>query len=437
MISLQTMDLPVHRRPYEAFFSYAHVDRAFVDELYRFLAEEAGLNIWYDAKDMIGGQGIGSGLQAAIEKCRSLLLIASPDAINRGWVEDELEIARVERGTHRDFNIVPLRIGDADVASLIKERSWIEVRDSKLDAKAAAAILSSFYPGENWPDPRTSRDVYFSGSWRAEDMASGLAVSRLLCNAGFRLIGDAKDQKGFKSDRIKSIIESCGAFVSVIPYRNSELASPSAPPYKYFLTEIDLAEKANLPTVVIADPRIHRAGGDGKDWIGMDTLASACPPNVQTAIDALWERWVSPPAPHQIFLALDLEFAAAKSTSDVRLLIERITGMRTIVGNEIQDADIQSAILRAIQRSFLVIADLSGATDSTFNLDVSIEAGIAFASDTNLALFARGKPRSPPFMLRRAGQLSTYADDVEQLAVLHRAIRDYRRRIINAELQWY
>src|SRR5271166_4927074 len=118
------MSLPVHKRSYAAFLSHAHVDRAFVDELYRFLAEDAALSIWYDAKEMTGGQGIGSGLQAAIEKCRAVLLVASALAITKGWVQDELEIARVEHGDHRDFRIVPLRIGDADVASLIKGQSW-------------------------------------------------------------------------------------------------------------------------------------------------------------------------------------------------------------------------------------------------------------------------------------------------------------------------
>ena len=93
--------------------------------------------------------------------------------------------------------------------------------------------------------------------------------------------------------------------------------------------------------------------------------------------------------------------------------------------------------MEAIKRAFLVIADLSSAADNGFNLDVCIEAGMALASDTNLALVARGKPKSPPFMLRRAGQLATYVDEVEQFAVLHSITRDYRRRIINAELQRY
>ena len=49
------MSLAVHRRPYDAFLSHAHVDRGFVDQIYRWLVEVAGLNIWYDAEKMTGG----------------------------------------------------------------------------------------------------------------------------------------------------------------------------------------------------------------------------------------------------------------------------------------------------------------------------------------------------------------------------------------------
>jgi hypothetical protein len=428
------MSVPVHRRPFDAFLSHAHVDHAFVDNLYRWLGEIAGLNIWYDAKRMTGGQGIGSGLQSAIEECRGMLLIASNDSIARGWVKAELDIARVEQADSSDFRIVPLRLAGADVASLLKGQSWIDVQQGQLTAEVAAAILRSFYPGDNRPDPRVSRDVYFSGSWQPADNAGALVVSRALCRSGFRLIGDAKDQKGFKSNRVQSIVESCGAFVGVIPYRGGESASVSEKPYKYFLTELDLALKADLPTLVVADPRVRRSDGEDKSWIRLETQASDCPKEVQEAIDSLWEEWRSPPRPHDIFFAIDLETPGSHRDSEIRQLIERITGMRTVVGNEIREPDIQSAILQAIKEAFLVIADLSGSTDTSFNLDVGIEAGMALASGANLALIAKGKPRSPPFMLRRAGQLMTFEDEVDHFGVLHSIVRDFRRRVINAEL---
>jgi len=58
---------------------------------------------------------------------------------------------------------------------------------------------------------------------------------------------------------------------------------------------------------------------------------------------------------------------------------------------------------------------------------------MALAAGTNVEIVARGKPRRPPFMLRSL-QLSTYEDDVDQLGLIHRIARPYRRRVINAEL---
>jgi hypothetical protein len=429
------MGVPVARRTFDAFLSHAHKDQAFVNELYHWLGNVAGFNIWYDAKNLAGGQGIGSGLQNAIEQCRGVILIASPDALSSGWVANEIDIAVVERNDTRDFRIVPLRLRGADVSGFIKGLSWIEVPDGKLTPDVAAQLLRSFYPAAKLPDPRTSRDVYLSISWHSGDNTSALVVEQALIKAGFRLIGDAKDQKGFKTNRIQSIIESCGAFAGVVPYReDTASASANEKPYKYFLTELDIATRANVPALMIADARIHRTDGDDRSWLRMDTNAKACPTDVLHAIDSLWEAWISPPHGHHVFLATDLGSASAQPESDLRRLIERVTGMPTVVGNEIREPDLQPAIMRAIQTAFLVIADISGATEDTFNIDVCIEAGMALSAGANLALVARGKPRTPPFMLRHAGQLTPYSDDVEQLGAIHRIVREYRRRVINAEL---
>ena len=212
----------------------------------------------------------------------------------------------------------------------------------------------------------------------------------------------AKDQKGFKGSRVQNIIESCGAFVGVIPNRDSISAFATENPYKYFLTELDFATKADLPTLAIADPRVRRSDGEDYNWIRMETEASESP--AEKAIGALWERWSPPPRPHDIFLAIDLATPSSQRDSALRQLVERVTGMRTIVGSEVREADLQSAIMRTIKQAFLVLADLSGIADDSFNLDVCIEAGMALASGTEIALVARGKSRSPPFMLRRAGQ---------------------------------
>jgi len=110
-------------------------------------------------------------------------------------------------------------------------------------------------------------------------------------------------------------------------------------------------------------------------------------------------------------------------------MIERITGMPVIVGNEIQGDALHLDIAKRICGAFVVLADISND-----NVNACIEAGMGLAAGTNVRLIGQGRPRNPPFMLRGAGQFATYADDVEQIGVLHKCLRPFRRRLINVEL---
>ena len=427
------MPPPVNRRDFDAFLSHAHVDRKFVDELYRWLTEVASMNIWYDAKQLPGGD-FAAGLTTGIERSRAAIIVASSDAIMRGWVKREVGIAQDEFSRSEDFRMIVLRIGDAKVDELLRGLSWIDVPGGELTAEIAASILAAFHPLDRLPDPGKSRDVYVSASWQTDDNVSARAVCRKLVSSGFRLIGDFKTQRGFSDDRVADIMRSCGAAVVVLPYRNATDASATTPPYKYFLQELDQALALELPTVVIADPRIRRADGADGGWLRQPTDSSTLSPEIDSAIAGLWDEWIEPSRRHTIFYATELTAEAARRGSDVRRLIELVTGMPTIVGTDIQARDLQSAIMQAIDSAFLVIADITGNERDRFNLDVCIEAGMAIANGSNLELMAAGDPRSPPFMLRGAGQLTTYRDPIEQLGRIRSIAWGYRRRVINAEL---
>ncbi len=78
-----------------------------------------------------------------------------------------------------------------------------------------------------------------------------------------------------------------------------------------------------------------------------------------------------------------------------------------------------------------MIADIS---DN--NLNTLIEAGIALGAGTNVRLVARRSTdgeKNPPFMLNDI-QIEDYADDKELLQKVHRISYEYRRRILNYEL---
>jgi hypothetical protein len=422
------MSLPILKRDYDVFLSHAHKDAAFVSQLDRWL-QSADLRVWYDARELAGGALLATDLQAAIERCRGILLVASDESLARGWVKAEYNSAMDERANHDGFRVVALRFPNANVKELLKGTSWIDLPGPCLDPDSALAIIRTFYPGERRPNPATARDVFISCSWQPDDSESARAVCRDLAEQGFRLIGDARDQKGFgRGQRVERIIASCGAFVGILPFRGVEPASAGERPYNYFVREMDVAARMDLPSVIVSDPRIHRVDGSDAGWLRMETAATQCPALVSAKLAGLWEQWREPPAPQYVFCAMDLDSDLARAAGPIRHVIERITGMATVVGTEIHEDNLQSAIMKKVCNAFVVLADI---TDD--NLNTCIEAGMGLAAGTNVELLARGKSRRPPFMLR-ALQMPTYEDDVERLAVLHRIVRPYRRRVINAEL---
>jgi hypothetical protein len=423
------MPSPLNRRDFDIFLSHAHSDEIFVSELDRWLTEKVGFSVWYDARELSGGALLATDLQQAIQRCRGVLLLASEESLSRGWVKAEYNSAMDERANDAGFRVVALRLAKADVKELMKGTTWIDVPEPRIDTRTALATIRAFYPGEKLPNPTTARDVFISGSWHGDDNASTRTACRVLAEQGFRLIGDARDQQGFgKGGRVERIIASCGAFVGIVPFRGEARANKDDKPYKYFVREMDFAEKLALPRVIVADPKVSREDGSDQAWLRMETNATECPGLIASALQGLWEQWQTPPQPQYIFLAMDLDSPAARPGGPVRHLIERITGMPTIVGNEVREGQVQSAIRDKICRAFVVLADI---TDD--NLNTCIEAGMGLAAGTNVELFARGKPRRPPFMLRDL-QMDTYEDEVELIGLVHKLARRYRRRILNTEM---
>lgn len=314
------MALPLHKRDFDVFLSYAHADQAFVSSLYDWLTQVAGFTVWYDARDLAGGARLATDLQKAIERCRNVILIATDEALSRGWVKAEYNAAMDEHANYDPFRVILLRLGGSRMKDVMRGNTWIDVPSGRLDAETAVTVLRAFYPGERRPNPTTSRDVYVSCSWHHDDGTSARAVSAVLIEQGFRLIGDEKDQKGFgQGDRVETIISSCGALVCILPYRGVSAANAADRPYKYFLKEIDFAIRLGLPTLVIADPRVSRSDASHDGWRRMDTNAKQCPEDVTLALTRLWEEWVAPPKPQYVFCALDLDAAAARANSPISL----------------------------------------------------------------------------------------------------------------------
>ena len=142
-------DIPLRERPFDTFLSHAHADKAVVDRVHAWL-ERAGLKVWYDATHLGAGAKIASELGQAIAQCRSALVVMSRVSVDSGWVEDEWNLASVERNRKatRDFRVIPLRLEDCELPRFLESTKWVDLV-GRLDEVAAWAEVLDAMAGDD------------------------------------------------------------------------------------------------------------------------------------------------------------------------------------------------------------------------------------------------------------------------------------------------
>ena len=94
-------ELPVLRRPFHAFLSHAHTDKAIVDSLDHWLYDTCGIRVWYDDRNLPPASQIATELPNAIANCRSMIIILSKKSVESGWVQEEYEAAIGQRSMYQ------------------------------------------------------------------------------------------------------------------------------------------------------------------------------------------------------------------------------------------------------------------------------------------------------------------------------------------------
>jgi hypothetical protein len=418
---------PVHKRDFQAFLSHAHADKSTVDRLYAWLHDTADIPIWYDAANLPTGTMIGTYLAEAITQCRSLIIVLSEASVKSGWVKEEYNAALGQRTQFEEFRIIPIRFEECEVPGFLQTTKWLDIAGGQFDIIPANDLLASLYYDDVDLGLGKNRDIYISRTWRENEADQADIICRLLVKAGFRLIGDSKDQEGFaEGQRVESIISSCGGLVAILPDRGQGKTS------KYMLKEIEIARDLNLPYLIVKESTVDLPGElanqatEVLDTNPADDLSNSAA--LQNGIELLGEEWVSPAKPHYIFFGTDFDDTHTDRNRAIKQTIQRVTAMPCVMGDEIRSGQIQRVITERISEAFMMIADISAE-----NINTCIEAGIARGARTRFHLVASEPRRRPPFMFRHQ-QVWHYADDVDLLGKIHRIVYPYRRRVLNWEL---
>ena len=112
----------------DVFISYGHADADWV----RTLAEnlyQSGLELFFDEWDIAPGDVLVHKLDAGILASRSGILVVSPTALTRPYVQAEYA-ALMGRAIERGQRLIPVLLKDAEMPPLLASRIWVDFRNA-------------------------------------------------------------------------------------------------------------------------------------------------------------------------------------------------------------------------------------------------------------------------------------------------------------------
>ncbi len=414
----------VGKRRFHAFLSHAHVDKARADDLYRFLSNVAKVPIWYDAVNLPASAIIADDLFRAIENSRAAIILLSRQSVTRGWVQQEFRAALNHQTQHPEFRIIPIRLDDVEPPNFLQNYSNVAIGLNGLDASVAAHILKGLYqPPHAAFDAVHGRNSYVSRGWHPGDADLADIVCGALTRAGLQLVGDAEDQPSWIEERIAGIIESCGAFVAILPYRaDRSRGKDSRTTSTYVLREWKLAADRGLPCLVVPDARVELPP-EVAEWPGLVPPTDDADVVLERAF-TLAEDWTLPRREPSIFYATDFATEGRALRSLVKEVVEATTAVPCRVGEYVEGEAVQRDILRSVMEVSLVLADISGDGPNVY-----VEIGAARAAEVPVVLLRKGPLGRPAFMLRDQ-QVWDYETDAELIARAVHACYPYRRSLL-------
>lgn len=417
-------------KTYDIFLSHSSLDIDFTNKLHNLL-EQAGFNVWYDEKRLTSNTHLLSDLPKYIGNSESFIVVLSKNSCYSTWVQDEYGYARELQKNKELKAIIPIVIDDCDLPGFFNNYKWIDCKQG-LTPYAFFGILAALYGSSE--NMREEKDVYVSYSWRKEEQNMVNAVFHQLKRKQFRLIGDAGNQTVYdEDDRIRRIMNTCGAYVGILPYRGESNTS------RYIIDEINKAQECGLPGVLFADARVENLDEFTYPLLKIENLDNIDETLILNHVNKLTVK--RPRTPH-VFFATNLYRRRLSINECIRNLSGVVTATRCILGEDINKGSLQQQIIDRIKSAYVMIADITGdeqcikceaegkvGKDKIYRFNTCIEAGIARGANTDLFIITKEPRQAPPFMFRDI-EVRHYADDCSLLAIVHKILRGYRRSVL-------
>ena len=117
-------------KTYDIFISYRTTHSDWVKTLAVNLKKQ-GHSIFLDQWELIPGKSFPGQIHKALKNSRCAILIATPDAADSGWVQQELDLMQVRANSHDSFFFIPVVMGAFPDLPFIETIQAVDFGDSK------------------------------------------------------------------------------------------------------------------------------------------------------------------------------------------------------------------------------------------------------------------------------------------------------------------
>jgi tetratricopeptide (TPR) repeat protein len=114
---------------FDAFVSYAHEDAEWTRRLAENL-HRLGIDVYFDEWEIRPGDVLVHGLDRGIRSSRDGVLVVSPAALGRPWVQEEYAAMMTDAVAGRR-RVIPVLLRDAELPPLLASRTWVDFRDTR------------------------------------------------------------------------------------------------------------------------------------------------------------------------------------------------------------------------------------------------------------------------------------------------------------------
>lgn len=415
---------PFNSRPYQVFLSHSARDKNdFVDGLFEWLNDKAGIRTWYDRA--MGSGGIASQLDHAIDSSQAAVIVISKNSVDSPWVRAEYDRLAEEKARHRDFRIVTIRLDNTEAPGLLKGSKHIDAIGGEWTPDAAAMLIDSLFGGG---DSSAGQPLYLCRGWKSENASLGVQISNKLRSKGFRPVCDWPDHAKFDEHRVARLVSGCVAVVAILPNRGGGATS------KYILKELEIAHALRITTLAFLEPGVKPDRGWNFPYWSVD--AEYNPEWESQVMDKFEELSLNTMQPIDgLHVFIGHSHSVEGKYRKFSRMISRVAGLPIVVGRMVDGLDVPQSIVRDISRAEFCLFDITNKEYQNlpakidFALNTCIEAGIAIGAKKTLYLMCSGQERSPPFMFRSA-QVRYYREDLDLVAHLYKSSAQHRRLVI-------